>query len=241
MGFLDHSTNNIILDAVLTDTGRQFLARNDGSFSISKFAFGDDEVNYGIIKKYGRTVGKEKIEKNTPVFEGMTVQSQAQKYKLVSISNPNLIKIPKLSLIFDSAAVGGIPTLYTTSTLGKPTQTKINLTQTLLNENAIDVEFRDETFIVDLPNLFVRMVGNFSPNNIDRMQRAKYVIPKSSVTSFGGSILEITVSAKSLTSSTFEVYGYGSAKNTIKTYIRVTGMNSGAVKDIPIEVKRSDS
>ena len=33
MGFLDHSTNNIILDAVLTDTGRQFLA---GMFDTSK-------------------------------------------------------------------------------------------------------------------------------------------------------------------------------------------------------------
>ena len=28
MGFLDHSTNNIIVDAVLTDTGREFLAAN---------------------------------------------------------------------------------------------------------------------------------------------------------------------------------------------------------------------
>ena len=44
MGFLDHSTNNIIIDAVLTDRGRELLARNDGSFEITKFAFGDDEV-----------------------------------------------------------------------------------------------------------------------------------------------------------------------------------------------------
>ena len=51
MGFLDHSTNNIILDAVLTDTGRKFLSRNDGSFSITKFALGDDEVDYSLIEK----------------------------------------------------------------------------------------------------------------------------------------------------------------------------------------------
>ena len=36
MGFLDHSTNNIIVDAVLTDIGRQKLAANDGSFQISQ-------------------------------------------------------------------------------------------------------------------------------------------------------------------------------------------------------------
>ena len=64
MGFLDHSTNNIIVDAVLTDTGRRTLAKNDGSFVISKFAFGDDEVDYAIIKKFGVTVGKEKISSN---------------------------------------------------------------------------------------------------------------------------------------------------------------------------------
>ena len=40
MGFLDHSTNNIIIDAVLTDRGRELLAANDGSFRIVKFAFG---------------------------------------------------------------------------------------------------------------------------------------------------------------------------------------------------------
>src|SRR5574343_1764818 len=106
MGFLDNSTNNIILDAVLTDVGRQFLARNDGSFSLHKYAFGDDEVNYGIISKYGRTVGKEKIEKNTPIFEALTNQSHAQKYRLISVSNPNLLRLPALSLSGDSTVDG---------------------------------------------------------------------------------------------------------------------------------------
>ena len=40
MGFLDNS-GDIILDAVLTDAGRQRLARGDGSFNVTKFAFGD--------------------------------------------------------------------------------------------------------------------------------------------------------------------------------------------------------
>ena len=83
MGYLDHSTNNIIVDAVLTDIGREFLARNDGSFSIVKFALGDDEVDYTMIEKFGRTVGKEKIEKNTPVFEAQTNANLALKYKAV--------------------------------------------------------------------------------------------------------------------------------------------------------------
>ena len=88
MGFLDHSTNNIIIDAVLTDKGRQLLARNDGSFSITRFSFGDDEVDYSIIQKFGRTVGKEKIEKNTPVFEAQTNSDLGLKFRMMSVANP---------------------------------------------------------------------------------------------------------------------------------------------------------
>ena len=61
MGFLQQDTNNIIVDAVLTDVGRQKLAA--GTFNVIKFAAGDDEVDYGMIVRYGRTVGQEKIEK----------------------------------------------------------------------------------------------------------------------------------------------------------------------------------
>ena len=39
MAFLDNS-GDIILDAVLTDTGRMRLAKGDGSFRIAKFALG---------------------------------------------------------------------------------------------------------------------------------------------------------------------------------------------------------
>ena len=47
MSFLDNS-GDIILDAVLTDAGRERLARGDGTFKITKFAFGDDEINYEL-------------------------------------------------------------------------------------------------------------------------------------------------------------------------------------------------
>jgi hypothetical protein len=239
MGFLDHSTNNIILDAVLTDTGRQFLSRNNGDFTLTKFALGDDEVNYSIIQKYGRTVGREKIEKNTPIFEALTNQAHSQKYRLISVSNPNLVRLPSFTYTGDAASSGGIVTLYTVSTSGKPTSSKINLEQNVLNETLIDVELRDQTFIVDVPNLFLLVdAGNKSPNNIDNQQRAYYTLTKSGTNSIAGSTLIFSINAKSLTQTVFDVYGTGTQKNTIKTYVRVTGMQSGAVKDIAVELKR---
>jgi len=51
MAFLDNS-GDIILDAVLTDTGRMRLAKGDGTFKIVKFALGDDEIDYGLFDKH---------------------------------------------------------------------------------------------------------------------------------------------------------------------------------------------
>ena len=50
MAFLDNS-GDIILDAVLTDTGLMRLSKGDGTFKIAKFAFGDDEINYQSYNK----------------------------------------------------------------------------------------------------------------------------------------------------------------------------------------------
>jgi hypothetical protein len=65
------------------------------------------------------------------------------------------------------------------------------------------------------------------------------MVPKSNTTSTGGAILDFVVSAKSLTTTLFDVYGTGTTKNTIKTYVRVTGVNSGVVKDIAIDIKQA--
>lgn len=237
MGFLDSSSNNIILDAVLTDVGRQFLSRNDGSFSIHKFALGDDEVNYGIITKYGRTVGKEKIEKNTPIFEALTNQTHAQKYRLVSVSNPNLLRLPTLSLSGDSNVDGTNGTI----TLGRNSQktSRVNIEQTIQDETSIDVELRDQTYIVDVPNLFVQVLRN-TPENIDGQQRATYIMTRSPTeNAYGGSTLQFTLSVKSLTDALFTVYGTTANKSRIKTYVKVTGVQSGAVKDITLYIDKS--
>lgn len=237
MGFLDASTNNLILDAVLTDVGRQFLARNDGSFSINKFALGDDEVNYGVVTKYGRTVGAEKIEKNTPIFEGLTNQAIAQKYKLISVSNPNLLYMPTMSLSGD-ANVDGLSGIIT---LGLKTQQTANVTvqQTIQNETSIDVELRDQTFILDVPNLFAQIMQN-TPENIDGNQRATYILTRSPAENgFGGSSVQFTVSVKSLTNALFQVYGSTANKTIINTYMRVTGVQSGAVQDISLNINQN--
>jgi pyruvate formate-lyase activating enzyme-like uncharacterized protein len=111
----------------------------------------------------------------------------------------------------------------------------------LLNETFIDVELRDQTFLIDVPNLFLNINdGRISPNNVDNQQRANYVLTSTATSATsGGSELSFSVGVKSLTQTMFDVYGTGTSKDTIKTYVRVTGMQSGTVKDFAVNIKQT--
>ena len=106
MGFLDNS-GDIILDAVLTDTGRMRLAKGDGSFKIVKFALGDDEINYEIYKKDdSRGSAYYDLEVlQTPILEAFTDNAASMKSRLISIPRNNLLYLPvvKLNTTFDSS------------------------------------------------------------------------------------------------------------------------------------------
>jgi hypothetical protein len=99
MGLLDNS-GDIILDAVLSDTGRARLAKGDGSFRITKFALGDDEINYNSYNK-DHPSGSAFFDLDilqTPVFEAFTDNGASMKSKLLSISRTNLLYLPVLKL-----------------------------------------------------------------------------------------------------------------------------------------------
>jgi hypothetical protein len=235
MGYLQNDTNNIVIDAVLTDVGRQFLARNDGSFSVVKFACADDGVIYNIIKQYGRTVGKEKIEKNTPVFEAMTIQSNELKSKLISISNPNLIRLPSLSLSGPDVGTDGVVSM------GRITKKSSTLTisQTISNENSIDVELRDQTFLLEMNNLFLQLARS-APDSVDGNQKASYILTRSpSETATGGSTVTFTLNVRSLTDAQFTIYGSTANKNIIKSYLKITGLQSGGYVEFACTIDKT--
>ena len=99
MAFLDNS-GDIILDAVLTDAGRARLARGDGSFKIVKYAFGDDEINYG---SYNSTHASGSAYYDleilqTPVLEAFTNNIASLKSKLITLTNNNLLYLPVIKL-----------------------------------------------------------------------------------------------------------------------------------------------
>jgi hypothetical protein len=106
MGFLDNS-GDIILDAVLTDTGRMRLAKGDGSFKIAKFALSDDEIDYSLYnKEHASGSAYYDLEiMQTPVLEAFTNNTSTMKHKLVSIARTNLLYLPVVELneVFSTA------------------------------------------------------------------------------------------------------------------------------------------
>lgn len=110
MAFLDNS-GDIILDAVLTDAGRKRLAAGDGSFKITKFALGDDEIDYSLYDK-SATSGQEDLRiLQLPVFEAFTNNTSVVKNKLLTYADNSLLYLPVIKLNHSGAF--GAPTLAT--------------------------------------------------------------------------------------------------------------------------------
>lgn len=105
MSFLDNA-GDIILDAVLTDLGRKRLAEGNGKFRISKFAFGDDEIDYGLYDK-NAAGGSAYFDINilqTPVLEAMTNNMSSMKSRLMSYAENDLLYLP---VIVPATTIGG--------------------------------------------------------------------------------------------------------------------------------------
>tara|TARA_R110000787_G_scaffold207519_1_gene317548 strand:- start:704 stop:1708 length:1005 start_codon:yes stop_codon:yes gene_type:complete len=108
MAFLDNS-GDIILDAVLTDTGRFRMARGD--FRISKFALGDDEIDYSLFNK-NHPSGSAYYDLEvlrTPLMEALTNNTSTMKSKLLTITRTNILHLPVLKLL-DGGNAGGTGT-----------------------------------------------------------------------------------------------------------------------------------
>jgi hypothetical protein len=97
MGYLNNSV--VTVDAILTDVGRELLAKNDGSFRITQFALSDDEIDYTLYNPsnpsgsafYGQAI------ENMPLLEAFPLVTQEMKYVLTTLPR-GTSKMPVLDL-----------------------------------------------------------------------------------------------------------------------------------------------
>ena len=86
MGYLDNTS--ITVDAILTKRGRELLSRNDGSFKITQFALGDDEIDYSLFNEShpnGTQYSAEAIE-NMPLIEAIPNGANSLNSKLITLT-----------------------------------------------------------------------------------------------------------------------------------------------------------
>jgi hypothetical protein len=99
MGYLDNSS--VTIDAILTAKGRELLAKGAGNFDITKFALGDDEIDYTLWNEnhplgtayYGTII------ENMPILEAVPDETQALRSRLITLAQ-NATNIPN---------IGGLP------------------------------------------------------------------------------------------------------------------------------------
>jgi hypothetical protein len=97
MGYLNKST--ITVDAVLTKKGRELLSKGRSEFEITQFAVADDEVDYTLYTT-SHPLGSAyygSIIESMPVLEASPDETQAMRYKLVSLDRGTK-EIPVISL-----------------------------------------------------------------------------------------------------------------------------------------------
>ena len=249
MGFLNHATNNIVIDAVLTEKGREYLARNDNTFSISQFRLGDDEVDYSILEKYGLIIGKEKIEKNTPVFEAVTDENIALKYPVrtfIANNTNSIYAFPTLKLVSYMPSVFRISS-NSDSNLGKIASIKIKtyinqdrsfeLTESGLIDTSFTVKVFSKLLKLDQAKPFDTINDidyyNIGVNNDnEEIEFTNQQFAKFAITAIG-----------KVTSDSYKYYATsasGEDRNEIKTQVEIIGDFTKSSLIIPVTIT-SDS
>lgn len=232
MGFQDNS-GEIFIDAVLTDEGREKLARNDGSFSIVRFRFSDDEIDYRWWNELTGSDSKDRKILDTPIFEAFTNEVVALRYPLVSIRNARLQFLPTMvakpstvSLREQNDSVGGGTDVTVSQEIAR--------SQTILPAEIIDVNYS-----VEVDNDLIFISGE-TPIAVTPFGTARYIIPAAAgrQTSAGGTECKFNVRVQTLTTETFDTLVGSSVQRprTITTTIIVTGQQSGMNVSIPVSI-----
>ncbi len=232
MGFLDNS-GEVYIDAVLTDLGREKLARNDGSFAVTRFRLGDDEIDYRNWNELTGSDSKDRKILDSPIFEASSNEIVALKYPLVTIRNARLQYLPTMvakpssvSLKEQTDSVGGGVDVTVSQ--------EISRAQTVLPQEIVDVNYS-----VDVDNDILFIFG-VTPVSITPFGTARYIIPAVSgrVTAAGGTEVKFTVRVQSLTTEVFDVLvGASVAKpRSFTTNIIVTGQQSGMNVTVPCTI-----
>lgn len=224
----------IIIDSVLTDRGRELLARGDGSFEIVKFAFGDDEIDYTLFNATTGSVQQDLDILNTPLFESFTDSELSLKNRLISIADSELQFIPVLDSSNSTLTLGE----KTDSVNGKTLEFKQSTKTTGKN---VPTEIQDSSYIVFL-NDDLLFVDNEAAVSVTQQGVAQYVLPRTAIAANKGSKVGLNVSVRDISKDTWNELGVGTVgSRTITTQVEAQGVVSGLNTSVTITINEEIS
>ena len=217
MGYLNNSV--VTVDAILTKKGRELLAKGDGSFRITQFALGDDEIDYTLYNPthpsgsayYGQAI------ENMPLLEAFPDEQQIMKYKLVTLPR-GTAKMPILDLGY------GAITLKQGATLAITPQT--------LNYLGDGQLFETSGYSATIGD--VRTMSTFTATGIDTPSAQAANQTVTTGTNVSKTVVGTSITLKATTVNTL----FGS-NNALYTTITVTGRDSGARLTIPVTITKT--
>ncbi len=212
MGYLDNSS--ITVDAILTKRGRELLARNDGSFNITQFALGDDEIDYTLFNENhpnGSQYSGEAIE-NMPLLEAFPDESNIMIHKLITLPRGT----SKLPII--SANVSKI-----TLTIGS----SYTLSPTTMNLNGLVNQSETSGYSATIADRRLLAAFQSAGGGTSATQRP-YTSVAVSETILGSSFNLTAINSTSL---------FGTNTKLLTT-ITIEGRDSGARITVPLEISK---
>ena len=216
MGYLNNTS--VIVDAILTDKGRQLLAQNDGSFQITQFALSDDEVDYTLYnpnQPSGSAFYGEAIE-NMPIVQAFPEANQIMKYKLITLPR-GTAKLPVLSIGYSSITL--------------KQGASISITPQTLNYLGATSTFEQSGYVATIGD--VRTTSAFNGVGINTTQAT--ALNATGVTTVGTNVSKTVIGTTiNITGTTVNTL-FGN--NTILyTTLTIVGRDSGARLFVPVQI-----
>jgi len=219
MGYLNNSV--VTVDAILTDVGRELLAKNDGSFRITQFALSDDEIDYTLYNPtnpsgsayYGQAI------ENMPLLEAFPLVTQEMKYVLTTLPR-GTSKMPVLDLGY--AAI----TLKQGASLAITPQT--------LNYLGGNTTYESSGYTATISD--VRTLSAFNGVGINTPD----AVALNSTTTIGTNVSKTVIGTTiNLTATTVNTL-FGS-NSFLQATLTVVGRDSGARITIPVTITKTSS
>ena len=216
MGYLNNTS--VVVDAILTDKGRQLLAQNDGSFQITQFSLSDDEVDYTLYNPNhpsGSAFYGEAIE-NMPIIQAFPEANEIMKYKLITLPR-GTAKLPVVT-------VG-----YNTIILKQGAS--LSLTPQTLNYLGATSTFEQSGYVATIGD--VRTMSAF--NGVGINTTSATALNATGTTTVGTNVSKTVIGTTiNLTATTVNTL-FGT-NTTLYTTLTVIGRDSGARLFIPVQI-----